>query len=140
MPVKNNGIRETHLVLGKEKAPMITSNSIDYYKKECIPVDKAKIPVSKLTLGVHATDFKTTNQIYHEAQPFEVSALPAETMKELRTTHFALGGSRPNYSTESSQYQAHPPSFTKPYQPALQMTSKSIAPNDRFYGQTTNQR
>lgn len=65
MPVKNNEIRQTHIILGKGDTPMLTTNSVDYSKKDYIPVDKAKIPNSKLILGTNTNEFKTTNQIYH---------------------------------------------------------------------------
>lgn len=138
--VKNNEIRQTHIVFGKGDTPMLTTNNIDYSKKEYVPVDKAKIPTNKLVLGTNTSEFKTTNQMYHEALPYESNALPQETMKELRATHFQLGGSRPNYTTEAASYQAHPQANTKPYNPALQRSSKSMAPDNKFYGQTTNQR
>lgn len=49
---------------------MLTTNNIDYSKKQYVPVDKAKIPNKKLVLGTNLNQFKTTNQIYHESLPF----------------------------------------------------------------------
>jgi len=63
-------------------------------------------------------------------------------MKELRNTHFSLGGGQNNYNTESSS------NYAKPQHGTNQGAQKSqnhesgtwVPKNARFDGRTTNQR
>lgn len=78
--------------------------------------------------------------MYHGYQQPVTNALPEETMKELRGTHFSLGKHGNNYGTESNKYQAHygyKPD--KAFNPKLQ-NSSPLAPNGNFYGATTYKR
>lgn len=52
------------------------------------------------------------NQLYYGEKPISKNELPEATMKELRNTHFNLGGMPTNFQTEmSSKYNA--PNFDK---------------------------
>jgi hypothetical protein len=78
--------------------------------------------------------------MFHGEKPIVRNALPEATMSELRNTHFSLGKSSSGYQTETNNYRAfagHMPD--KAFNPKLQ-SSSPLVPNNRFYGQTTNQR
>lgn len=81
------------------------------------------------------------SQHYYNLKPMEKTALPEATMKELRLSHFNLGGSRPNYSTETNSYQAFNANNvrSKDELPVYQCGTW-VDNQAKFNGVTTNQR
>lgn len=119
---------------------METTSGLDYTKKDGGRTATAQIQTANLVLGCNKDSFETTNQIYHGEKQLQRNDLPTETLKELRQTHFRLGGTDGGYQTESNNYRhfkGHQPD--KAFNPKLQ-NSSPIAPDGRFYGQTTNQK
>ncbi len=71
-----NGIRETHIVFGKDRNYMLTTNAADYSKKDLVHTAKAQIQTANLVLRTNKDSFQTTNQIYHGQQPITRTGLP----------------------------------------------------------------
>lgn len=97
--------------LGNHQLPMITTNNASYIGKKReeggLGWKEGGEVGPGICLGDNGTSMETVNQQYFTAKPIAKNTLPEATMKELRNTHFNLGGMPQQYQTESNYYQ-HP--------------------------------
>ncbi|KAL4505331.1 hypothetical protein ABPG72_002393 [Tetrahymena utriculariae] len=96
-------LRNSHIILGKEYLPMVTTQQNDYSQKPEAKREAVNplLQQSHFQLGNSGPDFKTTNNQFHDRQPLVENKLAEETKKDLRASHFTMGQDQQGYLTET---------------------------------------
>ena len=129
---------------GNYQLPMTTTNNSDFTPKEMAKnyAHNSLQQSSSLILGDKGQDMGTMNQKFYDHKPILRNELPESTMKELRATHFNLGGMSSSYQTEMNG------NYNMPHSDSLSMAAKIpeyesgtwVNKNAKFEGTTTNKR
>ena len=124
---------------------MITTNNSDYTTKEAPysgQINSTLQQSSSLVLGDKGQSMETINQLYYNEKPITKNELPESTMRELRATHFNLGGAKSPYETEMGGNYHKPPidSLAMASQCPNYESGTWVPKNSKLESGTTNRR